>query len=255
MRLAVTDQRDRRWTVLHTAEAAYLQIMGELHPGITRAHARDEWQELVNRVHRVKPTRDPRLEIWQAGSDFDRVRLIVEPVAGGFRVCEVQAAHVGLEVARARVEKRAAERAARALPKPGPAPPLPAPRRAPAPREERRQLERRQPSPWAGRAVPRAVPDPTPPPERRVPKVELAVLAMVERESKKGPFPGAVAIARRLHLDVEVVRDALVVLESWLPPDAPARKPSWAPPWRRKALERSLATVEVEVVRRRSVSR
>lgn len=95
----VIDSAGREWTILHTAEKSYLQVMALHDPEITRSDARAQWSEIVNHVHRVRVAgEDSRLDVWRADGKFKRIYLVVEPVARGFRVCEVRPAHEAAKV-------------------------------------------------------------------------------------------------------------------------------------------------------------
>jgi hypothetical protein len=166
---------------------------------VTPEHARDELREIVSHVQRVRLA-IRGLERWRATREYDRVYLIVEPTAEAMRVCDVLPA----TGARPRDRPRAPP------PQPSAAPPKP-PRRA-------RYVESS------------AAPSPEPRPERVVPDVDPLLLLRVHDEIRRGTYPSATEIARKLPTTSrEEIRRALLVLEQHVAPVPPKPRPGSPP--------------------------
>jgi hypothetical protein len=184
--LKITDALGRAWIVLATAELNYAEILG--HRRVHAAQAtRAEWTELLSGAHQQeRRARNPRLQIWRASVDFDRVYLVVEPRAR-LRVCGLRPPH---------------GRWALAHELPPTAPPLAPP------------LEQERVDP--GRIVRAAPVGAAPRPVEVLPPLAderaLAVLFLVDYLSERDPRAGVSEIAAHLHVDREEVRRALRIL-------------------------------------------
>lgn len=178
------------WTILHTAERAYLAAAAVLHPEITAEHAREEWPELLAHIHLVRRERETGIEVWRADGEFDRVYLVVEPIAGGYRVCDVRPAHQaqpGDTIAR---RGRAAVHG-------------PAPSSTPAP------------------------PEVNPVADSIAPAELLALLVHLEPWRHGEPFPGYRELGRLTGLPRTKLEAAVTSLEQYPGAPAPRSTPPW----------------------------